>query len=92
MHEEPYRVLNAIRHGAVGDLAGRERWIAAMKTIQWVAESDRGGLVLTSEGQQAFGRMAADRHRSSGSQGRSHAYDALAPSASRPDSAARKPH
>lgn len=92
MHEEPYRVLNAIRHGAVGELAGHERWIAALKTIQWVAESDRGSLVLTSEGQQAFGRMAADRHRSSGSQGRSHAYGALAPSANTPDGGASKPH
>lgn len=86
MDEEPYRVLNAIRHGAVGELAGRERWIAALKTIQWVAEGDRGGLVLTSDGLQAFGEMAAGRHKSSGLQRRRHAYDPRAPSTRMPQS------
>lgn len=92
MDEEPYRVLSAIRRGAVGELASREQWIAALMTIQWVAEGDRGGLVLTSEGQQAFGEMSADRHRSSGLRGRGPAYDPAVPPTRTLQTGVSKPH
>jgi hypothetical protein len=59
MDREAYQVLEALGRGAHGELAGRERWIDAFKTIRWVVESDNGP-VLTSEGRHARDQLAAE--------------------------------
>ena len=52
-------MLEALAAGAHDELAGRERWIDAFKTIRWVVESDKGP-VLTSEGRHARDQLAAE--------------------------------
>jgi hypothetical protein len=59
MDREAYQVLEALGRGAHDELAGRERWIDAFKTIRWVVDSDKGP-VLTSEGRHARDQLAAE--------------------------------
>jgi hypothetical protein len=62
MNQEAYAVLDALGRGARGELAGRERWISAFKTIRWVVESDAGP-VLTPEGRQVRDELAGNPPR-----------------------------
>jgi len=57
MDREAYAALDAVGRGARTELAGRERWVQAFKTIRWVVESDSGP-VLTAEGRHARDEMA----------------------------------
>jgi hypothetical protein len=59
MDREAYQVLEAVGRGAHAELAGRERWVEAFKTIRWVVETDTGP-ILTPEGRQARDQLAVE--------------------------------
>jgi hypothetical protein len=62
MDGEAYLVLDALERGAHAELAGREQWIQAFKTIRWVVEG-RAGPMLTPEGRAARAQLAREKPR-----------------------------
>jgi hypothetical protein len=67
MDHEAYHVLEALGRGAHAELAGRERWVEAFKTIRWAVEGVAGPM-LTAEGRQARDQLAGERGQSGAAQ------------------------
>jgi hypothetical protein len=59
MDREAYEVLDALGRGALDELAGRERWVEAFKTIRWAVETDKGP-ALTAEGRHARDQLGVE--------------------------------
>ena len=58
--EPVLRILEVIaRGGGPVDISIEGRWVEALKTIQWLAESTTG-LELTADGRRALGDLTAD--------------------------------
>ena len=60
MIDDGFRVLDAIQRDEVATLAASEDWIAAFRTVKWVAKTDTG-ICLTAAGREAHSAMARDR-------------------------------